>query len=273
MQKAAYYLIAFLLLSAIVVGGAWYIAFGTSEEEDMSNVAENGDSVDVWYYGYFVEGGTKLVFDTNIEEVAKDNVTYPKALTFKYPQKFEPLSFLIGQRRMLAAFEDGIIGMREGESKLIVVPADEGYPYNESKVKTLSLAGTVPVYQEVPYDEYVNRTGLDPRIGEVNHDKVYGWDVKVLDFTEETVLIENLPEAGGIYYPYHNFTDFAVYVEDISGGEIRYVYQSSVGILLPDGGRVTAVNPDDNTLTVDYNPEVAGKTLYFFVILEKVTKV
>jgi peptidylprolyl isomerase len=49
----------------------------------------------------------------------------------------EPLQFMIGAGQMLSGFENGIIGMDEGEEKEIVIPAGEGYDKGELAAKKL----------------------------------------------------------------------------------------------------------------------------------------
>ena len=39
----------------------------------------------------------------------------------------EPLAFVIGQRQVIPGFENGVLGLNEGDEKDIVVPAEQGY--------------------------------------------------------------------------------------------------------------------------------------------------
>ncbi len=66
--------------------------------------AKTGDTVKVHYTGTLDDG---TVFDTS-----KDG---------------SPLEFTIGKGQLLQGFEQGVIGLSEGESKNIKIPADEGY--------------------------------------------------------------------------------------------------------------------------------------------------
>jgi len=50
----------------------------------------------------------------------------------------KPLEFTIGDKRIIPAFEQAIVGMRPGESKNIEVPAEEAFgPYREELVQTI----------------------------------------------------------------------------------------------------------------------------------------
>ena len=71
----------------------------------MSKV-ENGKSVIVHYTGRFEDG---TVFDTSLTEGR------------------EPINTVLGQGSLIKGFEEGLIGMNEGEKKTIEVSPEEGY--------------------------------------------------------------------------------------------------------------------------------------------------
>ncbi len=66
--------------------------------------AKNGDTVRVHYTGKLEDG---MVFDTSINR--------------------DPLQFTIGEGELIPGFEQAIVGMNEGESKITKIPADEAY--------------------------------------------------------------------------------------------------------------------------------------------------
>jgi len=71
-----------------------------------------GDAVQVHYTGTFTNG---TVFDSSAGR--------------------EPLGFTVGSGRVVPGFDAGVVGMREGETKTIHVPADRAYgPYREDLV-------------------------------------------------------------------------------------------------------------------------------------------
>jgi peptidylprolyl isomerase len=77
-----------------------------------TTMAKEGDTVKVHYTGTLEDGS---VFDTSVER--------------------EPLQFTIGEGQLILGFEQGVIGMKLGESKTITIPADQAYgPYNEGLV-------------------------------------------------------------------------------------------------------------------------------------------
>ncbi|MFC2027322.1 peptidylprolyl isomerase [Chloroflexota bacterium] len=54
---------------------------------------------------------------------------------FDATQGSDPLEFTIGADEVVSGFEKAVIGMKLGESKAVMIPADDGYgPRDESKV-------------------------------------------------------------------------------------------------------------------------------------------
>jgi peptidylprolyl isomerase len=80
--------------------------------------AETGDTIKVHYTGTLNDG---TVFDTSLER--------------------EPLEFTIGQGQLISGFEQAVIGMKVGDSKIINIPANEAYgPYRDDLVITVNLS-------------------------------------------------------------------------------------------------------------------------------------
>ncbi len=73
------------------------------KERNMAQ-AKDGDRVKVHYTGTFADG---TVFDSSFDE--------------------DPFEFVIGEQSVLPGFENAIIGMNEGETKVVTVLPEEGY--------------------------------------------------------------------------------------------------------------------------------------------------
>jgi peptidylprolyl isomerase len=65
---------------------------------------KKGDNVKVHYTGKLVDG---TVFDSS--------------------QGGEPLEFAVGSGQVIAGFEEGVVGMKVGESKVIEIPVEKAY--------------------------------------------------------------------------------------------------------------------------------------------------
>ncbi|MFH0971437.1 MAG: peptidylprolyl isomerase [Candidatus Micrarchaeota archaeon] len=88
----------------------------TKTGENMA--VEKGDIVSVWYLGTLEDGS---VFDTNIVEEAK------KAKTYNSARPYTTLKFVVGTGQMIKGFDDGVLGMKEKETKTVKIPAKEAY--------------------------------------------------------------------------------------------------------------------------------------------------
>ena len=74
--------------------------------------AKTGDTVKVHYTGRLSDGS---VFDTS--------------------ENREPLEFTLGGGRLIAGFDEAVVGMSADESKMVVLTADKAYgPYNQEMV-------------------------------------------------------------------------------------------------------------------------------------------
>lgn len=84
--------------------------------------AKTGDTVRVHYTGTLSDG---TVFDSSRDR--------------------EPLEFTIGRNMVIPGFENGIVGMNEGDSKTIPIPAGEAYgEYNENLVAVVPRSQVPP---------------------------------------------------------------------------------------------------------------------------------
>ncbi len=272
MKTIVYVLIVVAVIIAASSGAyAWYNS--TFSKTSTEPIVENGSSVSVLYYGYiYYPGGQPKVFDTNIKSVAQNNVSYPKTLTYTYSGNLSLLNFTVGAGQMIKGFDQGVIGMYQGETKLIIVPPSEGYPMNWANVVNISVKHQVSVYQTITISEYKSRTGVSPVLYAVAHDEVYGWNDQVLAINSNTntVTISNNALANQYYYPYLNDTNYQVYVNSISQNQtISITVIATPMTLLPGGGIIESVN--STTISINYNKEVAGQTLYFVVTVVKVS--
>ena len=139
-----------LLVLALVIG-----AVGCDGESKGSAVI--GDTVKVHYTGRL---GNGTIFDSSVER--------------------EPLQFTLGQGQVIRGFEQAVLGMTVGESKTVVIPADEAYgPYRDELVIVEDRSNLPP--------------GWEPEIGDqlplTQPDGRVIW-VTVIEITESTITID-----------------------------------------------------------------------------------
>ena len=153
--------------------------------------AKLGDKAFVDYVGTFLDG---KVFDTSLEQVAKDNGMHN-------PERdYEPLCFSVGAHQVVPGFENAVLGMKTGETKDVTIPPAEAYGDRKPEL-------IVPV----PMTSF----GEMPQINEV-----YGFN------------------------------------------------DGRTGQVLP--GRVDSIDEASGQVQVDFNSEMAGKTLQFRITLQKI---
>ncbi|MCG3114197.1 MAG: peptidylprolyl isomerase [Candidatus Manganitrophus sp. SA1] len=126
--------------------------------------AKRGNAVKVHYVGKFEDG---TVFDTSRER--------------------EPLPFTIGEGEVIPGFEEAVVGMNPGESKKVVIPAENAYgPRHEEMVLVVDR-------QNLP-------EGVDPQVGQqyqIPQSDGQSIVVTVTDASDSSVTLDgNHPLAG-----------------------------------------------------------------------------
>ena len=117
------------------------------------------------------------LFDTSSEEQAK------KAGIFDPAKKYAPLTFRVGAGQVLTGLEEGVLGMRTGQSKRIVLP-----PHKAFGIKKPELISMVPVkvFEE---NKITLKKGMSIKLAQGT--------VKVLETDSEYVKLDaNHPMAG-----------------------------------------------------------------------------
>ena len=119
--------------------------------------AKEGDQVKVHYTGKLKDGE---IFDSS--------------------ENAEPLEFTIGNCEMIPGFEDAVIGMEPGETKIINIASDEAYgPHNETMV------------MEVPREEFPK--DLKPEIGlclQGHHEDGHAINVMITGISEKSLTLD-----------------------------------------------------------------------------------
>lgn len=134
------------------------------QDQQQIMTVQNWDSIAVDYVGTSAEG----LFDTNLPEVAQEyDAANPDAdSVYNEQRNYVPLAFEVGAAQMIPWFDKGVIGMKEGETKeLVLEPSDAYGEYNEELIQT------------VPLDNFTDN-GLE----------IVVWETYNFGFTQGTVL-------------------------------------------------------------------------------------
>jgi FKBP-type peptidyl-prolyl cis-trans isomerase FklB len=94
-----------------------YIFWQVSTKPELNSILR-GDTVTVNYVGKTLN---KTIFDTSVEQVAKDNGI------FSAGRKYQPLRFAIGYGLTIPGFEFAISMMHPGEKATVIFPSRLGY--------------------------------------------------------------------------------------------------------------------------------------------------
>lgn len=268
-----------LVVAVVVVVGAYYVLF-TPGPITPPKTAQPGDTVYIDYIGYFQTDN--LVFDTSIQSVAQDNVTYPKAYSFTYRSSYSPLQFTIGSGTVVKGFDLGVRGLAVGQTTTIVVPPSEGYgAADPSRIFVHNLTETVPVRVTMNETEFRSAYGQDAVSGTNVSDPVYGWSATV-SVLNGVVTVTNSPYPGQVVHPYGAWDATVLSIDDgaNNGTGVITVHHGldasmvdKIGARAPNGQTfyLSAVDDVAGTYTLNFNTQVVGRTLVFQITLTSLT--
>jgi FKBP-type peptidyl-prolyl cis-trans isomerase 2 len=268
-----------LVLVAAILGVYYgYVAprFGTPPIHALA-----GDSVQVDYVGTFEDTG--FVFDTSLESVARDNATYPKAVSFTFRSQWSTYNFRLGDptdaQRPVPGFERGIYNMAVGETRTIVVPPELGYgPSDAALIQVKPIAESVPVRLTMNETEFLIRYQTQAVSGINVTDPFWKWSAFV-SVAGGIVTVTNSPYPGQLLRPYGLWDAQVVSIDDgANDGEglilVRHLLDPSMARRIGEkssDGQVTFILSDVDleagTYTLDANREVVGRTLLFTVTM------
>jgi peptidylprolyl isomerase len=126
--------------------------------------AKNGDSVQIHYTGTLEDGTT---FDSS--------------------EGHDPLEFTLGSGQVIVGFEEAVTGMKAGEKKNVLIPADKAYGQrNEEMVITAPR-------EQIPAD-ITPEVGLQLQMAGPNNQPIV---VRITEVTDEHVILDANPPLAG----------------------------------------------------------------------------
>lgn len=283
--SAANTLLAVIIVVVLLASTVGAFLFITGDTSASGAEVKIGSVVKVDYTGKLPDG---RVFDTSLLSVAQDNSTYLKSPLFTYRSSnsaYAPLQFTVGDNTLIDGFEYGLMGMKVGDTKTLTIPVSEGYgPLDSSKLVTINLNETVPVFAYMTAAQFKTTYGVTAVSQTVVQDPHYGWDVRVLSVDSDMgVFIQNEPTSGSTYkaYAYSSDASFGwnvlvTSVDPTQGqyGEITLHHQldassagNAKGYDSTDSTKfvVSSVDLANGTAVLNKNSEVYGVTLTFEV--------
>ena len=213
-----------------------------------------------------------------------DNATYPKSLFFNFrgdESTYGTLNFTVGKGQMIPGFEKGVLGMKVGETKTLVIPVEQAYGQaNESKITAMNLTETIPANKQMGVDEFRSYFGVAPSQFTLYTDPNYGWTVYTGLVDSSKVMVQNQPVNGSVYHAFGSPSDpsygWNVTAEYDASGEnivLRHHLNASSAMSVKgiDEARtkfyVKSVDETAGTAIIDRNNQILGVELTFIVTL------
>lgn len=261
--------------------------------ETKKEVVSSGDTVGVDYVGTLEDG---TVFDSSLEEFAKKTKNYSP----DSGRKYEPLSFTVGAGQMIKGFDAGVVGMKLGEKKtLVLAPADaygEAFTEQEVPVKYFQdvFSETVPrenfkdtVTQTVPMSA-LGEKGNGLTVGQVIEAGSVQAKVTKIEGDNVTVDIDNTQNpfygkkmAVGLKATFEGnditvkkLTDTEVTLNVVNKANPFYGKKIKEGMegTMPNGSsmKIVKIGTENITIGIPNTHELAGKTLKFDVEVKSI---
>jgi FKBP-type peptidyl-prolyl cis-trans isomerase 2 len=270
-----------------------------SEVKPAEIVIKQGSFVKIDYVGKFTDD---RVFDTSKESVAKDT-SINKSATFTLRPTYEPLKVYIGNppvpqeksdyNTVIEGLKKGLIGMRGGENDTIIVKPEEGYGLSKPElIRTINRTEIVHLFENMTIQAFMDKYRTTPIVYKSLKHYFWTWNVTVfnVDKNTNTVIVRNDPANGEEFFIYPwktivtnisaatsqiqlryqpdanttsktvSYTAFLPYYTSFSDIPTLQYGQAQQGSSNP--GTITYT---DNTIQIDFNREVTGKPLIFYV--------
>jgi FKBP-type peptidyl-prolyl cis-trans isomerase 2 len=265
---------------------------------------EKGDKISVNYIGSFEEG---KVFDTSIESVAKANDLFSPDATY------EPFNFNVGKTpsEAIEGFEEGVIGMKVGETKHLIIPPEKAYPINSSKIHVIPIEDNIPTITVIPREikvsagQFEQVFGPNHSVGETVQIPDSNMNITITNISSEMTLEYNLTVGFKIWNEQMPWNATVIKIDDknfsvkpdvkindiVQFQNLPYnttiVDMNDENITLrnnpipetetevPDmfGQMVpTKIKFNETSIIMDQNSKVAGKTLLFNITLVSINK-
>jgi len=155
---------------------------------------KNGDNISVDYTGSFVNG---KVFDTSIQNVAEENNLPP------HDGAYKPLNFTVGKGQVIKGFDEGVVGMKVGETRKLTIPSEKAYgPINPGMIRAIPIVFTIPATTEMPATTEIQKV-LEVTVSDF--ERIFGPGHKVGDSvkipeTNINVTIQNITSNVSLIY-------------------------------------------------------------------------
>ncbi|MCX9025971.1 MAG: FKBP-type peptidyl-prolyl cis-trans isomerase [Candidatus Methanoperedens sp.] len=257
-----------------------------------------GDNVSVDYIGSLDNG---KVFDTSIEKVANES-------NLSHAGGYKPLKFTVGKGRVIKGFDEGVIGMKVGETRTLTIPPEKGYGLSKTE-----LIHVFPIVQVIPEttniskeieitvsqfervvgpghkagetvglpNTNINLTVLNItasnvslsyklKVGDNIWSKGAPWNETVIKIDNKNITISaNVSQNDIVQLPGAPWNSTVVGLDNVN---ITLRHNPIPETIVPGMFGQTKFSFNETSIIMDQNPELAGKTLTFKVTLVSIDK-
>lgn len=300
MKKLTTYIIVIIIVISAVGGvlAAREFYFKDSDA-GKKQVAEEGDKVTVHYVGWveddrIYERGRIFDCSKEIQNVSKDIPARKTIVTFSDRDRGEPFQFTVG-KNVIEGWSENVKGMKEGQTKTFTVPPNKGYSArSEDLIMEVNKTETIPMHYEMTVQTFETKYGMSPSPHLTVEHEFWNWTTRVNSVEGETVNMVHEPVKGEVYRTYKQdiptWRSKVLSIDsDADGGKGEIVVEHQTGertvvdashlskhdVKFRDVAQIKrniGQNPQDlagvvvdtgEKITIDFNPEVNGKTLHF----------
>jgi FKBP-type peptidyl-prolyl cis-trans isomerase 2 len=232
----------------------------------LGEKVEIGDTVTVDYVGALENGE---IFDTSLKAVAEDP-GLPKMQTFSQRRVYTPFKFKVGSGSVIKGFEEGVIGMREGDEKTVQIPPEDGYGNRiQEKIAPLPKNYKVTIFEEFEINKLSKETGIEQFTeGErIPHQNGRPWNATIYAVLSDSVMLKNDIQN------FNETTNLGTLIITRDVGEITVKLMPTLNsyVNTPLGtAKIDVLN--ETHYGLDFNHPLAGETLIFNITLKTIEK-
>ncbi|MEA2003583.1 MAG: FKBP-type peptidyl-prolyl cis-trans isomerase, partial [archaeon] len=215
-----------------------------------------------------------------------------------------PLTFTVGAGQMIPGFDSAVADMKLGETKTVTISPEDAYGESDPEM-IIDIPTALDRIMYLDRQFSISPSDFDNAFAkEAVPDDIVGdmfpWNFKVITVSDDNITLEYMMEIGDIFVMPQtawnstvieiNKTTITVMQNPVDGQVIQTLFGPAsitleddritlmidieIGkqIITPSGQGGTVVSVNEDSITLDINPAMAGKTLIFEITVENVTK-
>lgn len=258
------------------------LAITTNVISDSGDRVIIGDKVTVGYVGYLQDYS---VFDTSYQDIGINN-NIRKSPNFAVRQVYTDLDVYVGPEdpddldpyiRTVDGFWEGIVGMKEGQSRSVTFPPEKGYANFVNA--TVNITEEIKMIENMSINEfglYYPNEQLLEGVSMEHHIWKWNFSIDYINQTQNIVRIINEPNLNQIVSPYGWTTKVTYKNQSDNGGEgkiiVTHTAQSGMEAeYLGFPAEVISIEQDQINIKYNNSPnDLANEILTFDITLVEI---